>query len=234
MVAQPPSKLIELNTIATTISALFASVDSTTCPKRCNFHLHTVHSDGKMLAEQVIDQAINLQVQHLAITDHHTVSGYFCAQKYLAQKQVTKYTNSPNLPHLWSGVEINASLLFTEVHILGYDFDPHHEAIQPYIQGRTTAGLEYQAISVIQALHRAGGLAVLAHPARYRRSPDELIPAAAGLGIDGIETYYGYDNSDPWRPSPRQTENIYHLGQQYGLMHTCGTDSHGFQISRRL
>jgi predicted metal-dependent phosphoesterase TrpH len=245
MVAQPPSKLTEINTIATTISALFASVDGTTCPKRCNFHLHTVHSDGKMLAEQVIDQAVNLQVQHLAITDHHTVSGYFTAQKYLAQKylaqnlgqkQLPKYSGSPGsgLPHLWSGVEINASLLFTEVHILGYDFDPSHEAIQPYIQGRTTAGLEYQAISVIQALHRAGGLAVLAHPARYRRSPEELIPAAAHLGIDGVETYYGYDNSDPWRPSPRQTEAIYHLAQQHGLMHTCGTDSHGFQISRRL
>ncbi len=196
-----------------------------------------------MLAEQVIDQAVNLQVQHLAITDHHTVSGYFVAQKYLAQRYLSKYTHTqvtepkfsePKFPHLWSGIEINASLLFTEVHILGYDFDPHHEALQPYTQGRTTAGLDYQAISVIQALHRAGGLAVLAHPARYRRSPEELIPAAAHLGIDGVETYYGYDNSDPWRPSPKQTEAIYHLAQQHGLMHTCGTDSHGFQISRRL
>lgn len=79
-----------------------------------------------------------------------------------------------------------------------------------------------------------GGLAVLAHPARYRRSPEDLIPAAAALGIDGVETYYGYDNSDPWKPSPKQTEEIRHLADLHGLMHTCGTDSHGFKISKRL
>ena len=120
------------------------------------------------------------------------------------------------------------------MHILGYGFDPQHEAMHPYLQGKTTAGLDYQAISVIKAIHLAGGLAVLAHPARYRRSPEDLIPAAAALGIDGVETYYGYDNSEPWKPSPRQTEEIRHLADMHGLMHTCGTDSHGFKIIKRL
>jgi predicted metal-dependent phosphoesterase TrpH len=188
-----------------------------------------------MEPEDAIDQAIALQMKHLAITDHHTVSGYFAAIAHLENcaRQVSD-RDIDKLPQLWVGVEINASLLFTEVHILGYAFDPRHRAISPYVQGRNTAGLEYQAVSVINAIHAAGGIAVLAHPMRYRRSPQELIPAAAALQIDGVETYYGYDNSDPWQPSPKQTKLVRQLARDYDLLCTCGTDSHGSKITRRL
>jgi predicted metal-dependent phosphoesterase TrpH len=212
---------------------IFASIDAISCPHRLNFHLHTMYSDGKMQPVDLIQQAIALRLSDLAITDHHAIAGYYIAKQYLEQS-ISQSNDPHSLPTLWSGIEVNASLIFTEVHILGYGFDPKHEAMHPYLQGKTTAGLDYQAISVIKAMHLAGGLAVLAHPARYRRSPEDLIPAAAALGIDGIETYYGYDNSDPWKPSPRQTEEIRQLAESYGLMHTCGTDSHGFKISKRL
>ncbi|PZO35545.1 MAG: PHP domain-containing protein [Pseudanabaena frigida] len=229
MVTQTPL-LVSGSSASCKLRNIFASVDAMSCPQRLNFHLHTVHSDGKMHPEDLIQQAIALRLSDLAITDHHAIEGYYIAKKYLARQT----GNPESLPTLWTGIEVNASLIFTEVHILGYGFDPKHEAMQPYLQSKTTAGLDYQAISVIKAMHLAGGLAVLAHPARYRRSPEDLIPAAAALGIDGVETYYGYDNSDPWKPSPRQTEEIRHLAESYGLMHTCGTDSHGFKISRRL
>ncbi len=232
MLAQ--NRLLTLESSATSrLRKIFASVSALSCPQRLNFHLHTVHSDGKMQPLDLIQQAIALCLSDLAITDHHAVSGYYIAKQYLERISSQSPTPKP-LPTLWSGIEINASLIFTEVHILGYSFDPNHEAMQPYLQSKTTAGLDYQAISVIKAIHLAGGLAVLAHPARYRRSPEDLIPAAAALGIDGVETYYGYDNSDPWKPSPHQTEEIHHLANIHGLMHTCGTDSHGFKISKRL
>ena len=210
---------------------IFTSVTATSCPNSLNFHLHTVHSDGKMQPEQIVEQSIDLKASHIAITDHHSISGYQIAETYL--KNLASSTGL-KLPKLWIGAEMNASLLFTEVHILGYGFDPEHPAMQPYLQGKTTAGVDYQAMSVINALHLADGLAVLAHPVRYRRPPEELIPAAAALGIDGVETYYGYDNCDPWRPSPRQTERVKNLGDRYNLLHTCGTDSHGPRITRRV
>ncbi|MEE3717425.1 PHP domain-containing protein [Tumidithrix elongata RA019] len=213
---------------------IFASVDLYSCPNSLNFHLHTVHSDGKMQPEDLVEQAIALQLSHLAITDHHSIAGYHVAQRFLKNHAEVNEHSGAALPQLWTGVEVNASLLFTEVHILGYNFDPNHAVMQPYLQSHTTAGIDYQAINVIHALHRAGGLAVLAHPARYRRTPEELIPAAAALGIDAVETFYGYDNNDPWRPSPKQTEQIYALVEHHGLLHTCGTDSHGYKISRRL
>ncbi len=229
MVTQIPL-LVSESSATGKLRNIFASVDAVSCPHRLNFHLHTIYSDGKMQPEDLIQQAISLRLSDLAITDHHAIAGYYVAKKYLDRQS----SNPDSLPTLWSGIEVNASLIFTEVHILGYGFDPQHAAMQPYLQGKTTAGLDYQAISVIKAMHLAGGLAVLAHPARYRRSPEDLIPAAAALGIDGVETYYGYDNSDPWKPSPRQTEEIRHLAEVHGLMHTCGTDSHGFKISKRL
>ena len=182
-----------------------------------------------MQPHEIINQAIALKVQHISITDHHTVEGYHQACQVLAE-----FPHTPDLPVLHIGIEINASLLFTEVHILGYGFDPNHHLIDPYLQRKTTAGIDYQAKSVINAIHQAGGIAVLAHPARYRRPPEELVPAAAALGIDGIETYYCYTNSMPWKPSPRQTLQVKQLGDRYDLLHTCGTDSHGFNISTRL
>ncbi|MEA5476045.1 PHP domain-containing protein [Pseudanabaena galeata UHCC 0370] len=232
MVIQTPLLISESNATKR-LRNIFASVDAMSCPHRLNFHLHTVHSDGKMQPVDLIQQAIALRVSDLAITDHHAIAGYYIAKKYL-DRSISQSSDPQSLPTLWSGIEVNASLIFTEVHILGYGFDPEHKAMLPYLQGKTTAGLDYQAISVIKAMHLAGGLAVLAHPARYRRSPEDLIPAAAALGIDGVETYYGYDNSDPWKPSPRQTEEIRHLAESHGLLHTCGTDSHGFKISKRL
>ena len=231
MVTQTPL-LISESSATKRLRKIFASVDAMSCPHRLNFHLHTVHSDGKMQPIDLIQQAIALQVSDLAITDHHAIAGYYIAKQYL--ERFDQSGDAKKLPTLWSGIEVNASLIFTEVHILGYGFDTEHESMHPYLQGKTTAGLDYQAISVIKAIHLAGGLAVLAHPARYRRSPEDLIPAAAALGIDGVETYYGYDNSDPWKPSPRQTEEIRQIADMYGLIHTCGTDSHGFKISKRL
>jgi hypothetical protein len=207
---------------------IFGSVHPHCCPSLLNFHLHTVYSDGQMQPDDLIHQAIALQVEHISITDHHTVEGYFQACQVLEQQEPRK------LPNLHIGIEINASLLFTEVHILGYGFDPNHPLIDPYLQAKTTAGIDYQAKSVINAIHHAGGLAVLAHPARYRRSPEELVPAAAALGIDGIETYYCYTNSIPWKPSNRQTQEVKQLGDRFELLHTCGTDSHGLSISTRL
>ncbi len=213
---------------------IFTSVSAKSCPESLNFHLHTVFSDGRMQPEDIVNQAIAAKVSHFAITDHHTVEGYLIAKRMIQRLAQPTHPDSPISPQLWVGVEINASLIFNEVHILGYGFDPEHSAMQPYLQGHTTAGLDYQCFSVIKAIHLAGGLAVLAHPARYRRSAEDLVAAAAALGIDGLETYYGYDHCDPWYPSPKQLAIVKQLGESYKLLHTCGTDAHGLKISRRL
>jgi predicted metal-dependent phosphoesterase TrpH len=217
----------------TSLKSVFQSITSESCPSSYNFHLHTVYSDGQMRPEALIQQAVSLGLKGLAITDHHTVAGYQAARSWLDRWSLQ--STQPHLePYLWAGVEITARLLDTEVHILGYGFDPEHLAIKPYLYGHSPVGEAAQAVQVIQSIQDAGGLAVLAHPARYKLRPADLIPAAVRLGIDGVEAYYCYGNIAPWQTSPDQTGHILTLSQAYGLLTTCGTDSHGLSILKRV
>ncbi|NJL80910.1 MAG: PHP domain-containing protein [Richelia sp. RM2_1_2] len=216
----------------TLLKEVFQSLDAQSCPNNYNFHMHTVCSDGKIQPSELMQQAINIGLKGLAVTDHHSTKGYQAAQKWLEDWK----SNNPDAdaPYLWSGVEINANLLNVEVHILGYAFEPQHPSIQPYTQGKLVTGSEYQAVNVIAAIQQAGGLAVLAHPARYRRTHFDLIPAAAQLGIDGVESFYAYNNPKPWKPSPTRSQQIQRLAAEYGLYSTCGTDTHGLSLLQRL
>lgn len=217
------------------LKAIFKALDAESCPRRYNFHLHTTYSDGQLTPEQVMEQAVTLGLRGLAITDHHSASGYQVAQHWLEDWKLQHPDQEDQVPQLWTGVEINAGLLDVEVHILGYGFDPSHPRIQPYLQRQILRGSDhYQAKQVIRAIQGAGGLAVLAHPARYRRPASLLIPAAAAFGVDGVETYYAYTNPKPWQPSLQQTAEVKQLAQQYYLLSTCGTDTHGLSILERL
>jgi predicted metal-dependent phosphoesterase TrpH len=217
----------------TSLKSVFQSVTAESCPFVYNFHLHTVHSDGQLTPEALVQQAVSYGLKGLAITDHHTVAGYRAASRWLEDWRLQQPAGC-TAPSLWSGIEITADLLGGDVHILGYGFDPTHLAIQSYLGGEAPAGDASTASQVIQAIQSAGGLAVLAHPVRYRRSPAELIPAAVLAGIDGVETYYCYGNLEPWSPSPNQTQKVLELAEAYGLLQTCGTDTHGLSILKRV
>jgi predicted metal-dependent phosphoesterase TrpH len=221
---------------AKALKSIFETIDAASCPQSFNFHIHTVCSDGRLRPEQVVEQAIRIGLQGFAITDHHSVNGYRKAQQYLENWYWSSFDtpHSQTAPTLWTGMEINAELLGVDVHILAYAFDPSHSALQPYQRNASASNDAYQAARVIAAIHEAGGIAVLAHPARYRRSPADLIPAAVRGGIDGVEAYYAYGNPSPWKPSPRQTQEVQELSETYGLLRTCGTDTHGLSLMQRL
>ena len=207
-------------------------VDAQSCPRRFNFHMHTVCSDGRLKPAEVMQQAVEIGLVAMAITDHHTIRGYLEARSWL-EDYVWKRGRRA-VPQLTCGVEINACLAGIEVHLLGYGFLPEHPAMRPYLQHRPPRGEDHEAGAVVEAIRQAGGLSLLAHPARYRRDAHDLIREAAELGIDGIETYYAYDNPDPWIPSPMQTERVRSIVDSYGLLHSCGTDTHGTSLLQRL
>lgn len=214
------------------LRAVFSMLHAESCPLSFNFHLHTVFSDGRLTPEQVMQQAIAIGLKGLAITDHHSVRGYQAAKQWLHRYQQGEFAQM--LPTLWAGIEITAHLLGVDVHILGYGFQPEHPALLPYLLGYTALNEDSSAQRVIAAIHQAGGLSILAHPARYKRSPQQLIPAAVHLGIDGVETYYCYNNPKPWQVSPEPTQEVGRLAQTFGLLQTCGTDTHGADILQRL
>jgi len=243
--------LQDANQAAQDIPALrqvFQNIRTDSCPYTYNFHMHTACSDGQLQPESLIEQATHLGLRGLAITDHHTVKGYKIAQQWLLDRSPEKSPKNPlknslensrentenTLPHLWTGVEITSRLIGIEVHILGYGFNPEHEKILPYLQGTAPQDDRAHAAQVISTIQQAGGLAILAHPARYRQPTEQVIAAAVQLGIDGVETYYAYNNPNPWRTSPEQSQQVKYLSQLHNLLNTCGTDTHGLDLLRRI
>ncbi|MEM8781059.1 MAG: PHP domain-containing protein [Cyanobacteria bacterium P01_G01_bin.49] len=211
---------------------VWSTLHAESCPYEYNFHMHTLCSDGQLTPEELIKQATNLGLKGMAITDHHSTEGYQAAQDWI--NETSRQQPSQLFPYLWTGIEITSRLLDVEVHILGYGFTPEHPVMEPYQTGNSPKGNLSSANKVIQAIQKAGGMAILAHPERYSRSAKQLIPAAAALDIDGVEAFYAYGNPKPWKTSPRQTENVLALSNLYGLYRTCGTDSHGINLLRRI
>lgn len=235
--AEPSTLTISAAQNKPALKKVFQTIDANSCPLSYNFHMHSIFSDGQLKPEEIMTQAMRIGLKGLAITDHHSVGGYQVAQQWLDRWQHQNQSThgyGPTPPHLWTGVEINSDLIGTEVHILGYAFNPEHPSMLPYLKKQAPTGDDYQAAQVISSIQTAGGLAVLAHPVRYRRSPSELIRAAAALGINGVETYYAYRNPNPWQPSPKQTKQVKELAEKYSLLSTCGTDTHGSNLLLRL
>lgn len=72
--------------------------------------------------------------------------------------------------------------------------------------------------SVIETIHRARGLAALAHPGRTRI--DARIPGLRDAGLDALEAYH----SDH---TPEETQRYGALARTLGLLMTGGSDFHG-------
>ena len=52
---------------------IIKSITKNSCPHSINFHIHSTYSDGSLTAKQIYYQAIELNIDHYAITDHHSV-----------------------------------------------------------------------------------------------------------------------------------------------------------------
>jgi predicted metal-dependent phosphoesterase TrpH len=204
-------------------------VHAASCPGTLNFHCHTIHSDGSLRPEQLGRQALSLGLEHLAVTDHHSTAAFAPLQQWFEQQAEA----GEAVPVLWSGVEISCLLESCLVHVLALGFEAGHPALEPYRQGQAPVGEELRASAVVQRIHDAGGLALLAHPGRYRLSFQRLIPAAAALGFDGAEAYYDYAMQPRWQPTPVVCDAIARLLDDHALLRSCGTDTHGLELSGR-
>ena len=205
------------------------TINKTSCPHEINLHCHTIFSDGSLSPLELFNQATKAGIKHLAITDHHTIDGY----KNLLINLEHKSSSLDYPTNLWAGVEITGLLKGCLVHILALDFDINNIVIEKYLQGYSLKGDEIQANTIVSAIHNANGIAILAHPARYKIHYKDLILEANNLGFDGIEVWYNYERSNVWSPSPFICDQISNLTQRLGLLSTCVTDTHGMSILSR-
>lgn len=208
---------------------VLAGVTPRCCPTRLNFHCHTHCSDGSLNPTDLAGQAIRLGLEHLAVTDHHSLEAHGPVAQALDRAAASGLT----VPTLWRGVEISCLLEGCLVHVLALGFNSHHPSLEPYLQGRSVVGPALRAEAVVEAIHAAGGLALLAHPARYRLPFQHLISAAAGLGFDGAEAWYDYALQSRWSPTPLVCESIARQLSNLGLLQSCGTDTHGLELHGR-
>ena len=191
--------------------------------------MHSIHSDGSLTAIEIYKQAMELNIEHFAITDHHSVDAYNELNKF----NDSIYKERLNFPKLWTGIEITCLLKGCLVHVLGLGFDPSSKHLLPYVEHRSAIGNELLASNVVDSIHNANGIAVLAHPARYKLPFDILINEASKLNFDAVETWYNYERAPIWIPSGFICDKIFDCANSYSLLSTCGTDTHGLSLLRR-
>lgn len=211
------------------LAPVLAGITPACCPSRVNFHCHTLCSDGSLAPEQLAGQAIALGLEHLAVTDHHAIT----AHDAVAECFAAAAEGGQAVPTLWRGVEISCLLEGCLVHVLALGFAADHSSLDPYLQGCSVVGPALRAEAVLEAIRAANGLAVLAHPARYRLPFQRLIAAADALGFDGAEAWYDYGMQPTWEPTPVVCEAIARDLDRRGLLASAGTDTHGLELRGR-
>lgn len=249
---------------------------------KIDLHSHTTSSDGRFSPSEVVQRALEFNVNVLAITDHDTTAGLMEAENYIAQNQ---------LPiQLINGIEISTLWQNKDIHIVGLNIDPQNSQLCSLIgqqkqrrveraqimAGRlekvTREGVleEVQAIAgdaylsrahfaqwlvtnryaksmqsvfknyltrnnpgyvppnwcsmseAIDAIHAAGGQAVLAHPGRYDLTAKwvkRLIQAFCDAGGDAMEV------AQP-QQAPNERRNLGDYAIQYNLLASQGSDFH--------
>lgn len=183
-----------------------------------NLHIHSKYSDGKASFESLEKQAKEKGYKHFAITDHNTIQGHI---------------EHPNTEAI-IGVEFDVWYKYIFLHLLAYGIDTNSERMKEFYS-KDKRGTEADIVrffskrdikKLIEAIHDAGGIAVLAHPCCcWALSMESFVKDLVNIGLDGIEVYYPYPR---WRKyikfsSPDCIEKI---ADKYHLIKTGGTDCH--------
>ncbi len=187
---------------------------------KVNLHIHSNYSDGKADFKEIIDNAKKNGYKLISITDHNTVDGH---KKYKDEILIT-------------GAEFDCWFGYVFIHLLAYGIDVENPALAPFL-AKTKAETEGDIIrlfarrnvpKLIKAIHEAGGIAVLAHPACYWAiSLEGLIKKLMKYGLDGIEVYYPYPR---FRKIVKfhSSKDVKKIADKYPqLIQTGGTDFHG-------
>lgn len=186
-----------------------------------NLHIHTSYSDGEGSFDEICAQARD-KYKIFAITDHNTIQGHL---------------EHPNSGSIY-GVEFDVWYKYIFLHLLAYGIDINNEEMQKFYSNNKY-GREKDIVRIfakrdikqlIDAIHKAGGIAVLAHPACcWALNPESFVKDLIALGLDGIEVYYPYPR---WRKFLKfsSPEDIVRIADKYNLIKTGGTDCHSHKL----
>ncbi len=188
--------------------------------KKIDLHIHTACSDGKGDFEQILKSAKEKGYELISITDHNTIEAHEKMKDDI----------------LLTGVEFDCWFGYVFIHLLAYGIDINNEEFRKFL-AKSELGTNHAILRIlsfrnvkklIQAIHNAGGIAILAHPACcWAISLERLIKKLAKIGLDGVEVYYPYDR---FRSVVKfhSAETVKKIADKYPeLIQTGGSDFHG-------
>ena len=120
---------------------------------KTDLHIHTYYSDGVFSPEKIVDTAIDVGLQVIALTDHDNVLSYGVAKDYL------KKNNNEDKLEVIQGVEINTLYKNYEVHILGYFMDTNNSDFQNLLKIQQLARIK-QTKEIITLLAKKEGIKI--------------------------------------------------------------------------
>ena len=109
--------------------------------RKIDMHIHTTYSDGTLTPDEVITEAMNNNLQAIAITDHDTVKGL---------KNINlKYKNLKVI----NGIELSAKSSKGRMHILGYGINIYDENLNNKLDEIKTHNINH-IISLLEQLKK--------------------------------------------------------------------------------
>jgi predicted metal-dependent phosphoesterase TrpH len=183
-----------------------------------NLHIHSKYSDGNAEFDDIIRQARDLGFRKIAICDHNTVEGHKIYRDNV----------------LLTGVEFECWYGYVFMHLLAYGIDVENPVLNKYM-AKTKRGTDTDIVRIfarrnvkrlIEAIHQAGGIAVLAHPACcWALDLEKFVKDLIDIGLDGIEVFYPYQRHRKYLKF-HSSEKVKEIAEKYDLIKTGGTDCH--------
>ena len=189
--------------------------------KNVDLHIHSDVSDGKMKPDEIYNSAKKLNMKYICISDHNAIDAY---EKICPKDDI-----------IIPGAEFDCVYKGIYIHILAYGIDLENDELKSIlsddIKGKkckiTRLFRLRDAKKVIDIIHCANGLAILAHPACYWViNLENFILNLKEIGLDGLEVYYPYKR---WRSIIKfhSRKTVLKIAKKLNLIQTGGSDSHG-------
>lgn len=109
-----------------------------------DLHIHSIYSDGFWTPQEIVEDSIKKGLEIIAITDHDVLTGYEEALSY-----------SKDALKVIPGIELNTDGPQGELHILGYQFDPHHPKLKDHVSWRVEDRIQWGK-GIVEKLRNLG------------------------------------------------------------------------------
>ena len=199
-----------------------------------DFHMHSIYSDGVKSPEGLLRHALDCNLSMMALTDHDEIDGIKAlrtAQEQLDPEktnEIIKRCN--NVGYCISKDDLLKKFPKTQAYgrphigqLLidgGYakDINDVFKGILRKDSPCYVPKVKVEVPYIIDIIHKAGGLAVMAHPKLV--SSDEYVVEMLAYDFDGMEVYHTKHNAD-------DVKRYKALATKHNLFITGGSDFHG-------